>query len=316
MYDISFPNLGLYLKNIPDGFTIFGMEVKLYGIVIAFGFLLAYWIATRDAKRTGQDPELYLDYLLCMIVPAILCARIYYIVFSWDYYFVPGAGIGETILRLINIREGGLAIYGGIIGGAIVCVLFARKRKVSVLTMTDTILLGVPLAQAIGRLGNFFNREAFGDYTNSLLAMAIPLEYYEKKGTLFAFRFEGIITAEMMTNVVDGCIRVHPTFLYEALWNIALFAFLMFWRKRKKFDGEILALYLGGYGLGRFWIEGLRTDPLLIGQTNLRVSQLLAICLVAASVVFYLLRLRQYRRQSVETGGETQDIVEQESSDN
>ena len=119
-----------------------------------------------------------------------------------------------------------------------------------------------------------------------------------------------------MTNVVYGCIRVHTTFLYEALWNIALFAFLMFWRKRKKFDGEILALYLGGYGLGRFWIEGLRTDPLLIGQTNLRVSQLLAICLVAASVVFYLLRLRQYRRQSVETGGETQDVVEQESSDN
>lgn len=316
MYDISFPNIGLYLKNVPDGITVFGIEIKLYGIVIAFGFLLAYWIATREAKRTGQDSELYLDYLLCMIIPAIVCARIYYILFNWNYYFEPGAGFWKTVLRLINIREGGLAIYGGIIGGAIVCLLFARRRKVSVLTMTDTILLGVPLAQAIGRLGNFFNREAFGTYTDSLLAMAIPLEYYEKKGTLFAFQLEGVITPEMMSNVVDGCIRVHPTFLYEAIWNIALFLLLLLWRKRKRFSGEILALYLGGYGLGRFWIEGLRTDPLLIGNTNLRISQLLAAVLVVASVVFYLLRLRQYNRQSVETGGETQDIVEKEASDN
>lgn len=316
MYDISFPNIGLYLKNIPDGFTIFGMEIKIYGIVIAFGFLLAYWIATKDAKRTGQDPELYLDYLLCMIVPVILCARSYYIVFSWKDYFIPGSTFGETLLRLINIREGGLAIYGGIIGGAIVCLIFARKRKVSALMMMDTILLGVPLAQAIGRLGNFFNREAFGSYTDSLLAMAIPLEYYEKKGTLFGFQYEGVISGEMMEHVVNGCIRVHPTFLYEALWNIALFTVLMLWRKHKKFDGEILALYLGGYGLGRFWIEGLRTDSLMIGNTNLRVSQLLAVGLVVASVVFYVVRLQQYRKRPVESGGETQDIVEEKRQDN
>lgn len=316
MYDISFPNIGVYLENIPDSFSVFGLEIKLYGVVIAFGFLLAYLIASKDAKRTGQDPELYLDYLLVMIIPVILCARIYYIIFSWNNYFIPDATFGETLFRLINVREGGLALYGGIIGGALVCLIFSKIRKVSALMMTDSILLGVPLAQAIGRLGNFFNRECFGGYTDSLLAMAIPLKYYERKGTLSGFQWAGVITDEMMANIVDGCIRVHPTFLYEALWNIALFVFLMVWRKRKKFNGEILFLYLGGYGLGRFWIEGLRTDSLMIGNTNLRVSQLLAIGLVAVSIVFYLLLLHRYRQQPVEESGETQDIVEDKKENN
>lgn len=301
MNDISFPNIGLYFKNIPDGFTIFGVEIKLYGVVIAVGFLLAYLIANQEAKRTGQDPELYLDYLLILIFPAIIAARIYYVIFAWDYYFLPGAGFWETFLRIINLRQGGLAIYGGLIGGVLVCLIFAKKRKVSFLTMMDTIALGVPLAQMLGRWGNFFNREAFGSYTDSLFAMAIPLEYYESNGTLYGLQQAGVITDEMLLHTVNGCIQVHPTFLYEGLWNLILFIFLMFWRKHKKFNGEILTLYLGGYGLGRFWIESLRTDSLMIGGSGIRVSQALALVIVIAAVVFYIIQFRKYKTGSPST---------------
>lgn len=117
MNSISFPNIGLYLNNVPDGFQLFGIEIKLYGVVIAFGAILAFLIASKEAKRTGQDPELYLDYLLVMIIPAVACARLYYVIFSWEYYFLPGASFWETFLRIVNLRQGGLAIYGGLIGG-------------------------------------------------------------------------------------------------------------------------------------------------------------------------------------------------------
>lgn len=298
MYDISFPKIGIYLKNIPDGITIFGIEIKFYGIIIAIAVLLAYMIASKEAKRTGQNPELYLDYVLVGIIPAIVCARLYYVIFSWSYYFAPGDTIGESLLKVINIRQGGLAIYGGLIGGILACWIFARVRKVSFLNMMDTIAIGIPLAQLLGRWGNFFNREAFGTYTDSLLAMAIPLEYYEKKGLLSGLEQAGVITDEMLQNTVNGCIWVQPTFLYESLWNLGLFIFLMIWRKHKKFHGELLAIYVGGYGLGRFWIEGLRTDPLMLGNTGLRVSQVLAICLVVGAVICYVIGYWNWKKKN------------------
>lgn len=299
MYDISFPKLGIYLENIPSGITVFGIEIKFYGLIIAASVLLAYMVASREAKRTGQDPELYLDYVLVGIIPAIICARLYYVIFSWNYYFAPGDTLRESLLKVINIRQGGLAIYGGLIGGVVACLIFAKVRKVSFLNMMDTIALGIPLAQLLGRWGNFFNREAFGTYTDSLLAMAIPLEYYENKGLLSGLEHAGVITEEMLANTVDGCIWVQPTFLYESLWNLALFIFLMIWRKRKKFHGELLAIYVGGYGLGRFWIEGLRTDPLMIGNTNLRVSQVLAVCLVLGAVVGYVIGYQRWKKHNI-----------------
>lgn len=315
MYRISFPNIGLDLNFVPDGFQIFGIPVRLYGVVIAIGFLAALFIVSKEAKRTGQDPELYLDYLLMGVVPAIACARLYYVIFSWDCYFVPGAGIGETLWKIIDIRQGGLAIYGGLIGGILVCYLLARKRKIPFLTMADTIALGVPFAQMLGRWGNFFNREAFGTYTNSLLAMAIPKEYYTENGAWTALCGSGIITEEMQNHMIDGCILVHPTFLYESLWSLALFIFLMIWRKKASFRGEMLALYVAGYGLGRFWIEALRTDPLTIGSTPLRVSQLLAACLVVGAVVFYVIAKKRFcaeKSAKVEKNAETQDMDLQE----
>lgn len=296
MNRIDFPNLGIHFGNVPTGFTIFGFEIKLYAIVIACGFLAAFAVASKEAKRTGQDQEMYLDYLLFMLIPSILGARLYYVLFNLDYYFASGLTFGQAFFRVINLRQGGLAIYGGVIGGVIVCLIFSKVRKISFFTMLDTIMIGVPLAQAMGRLGNFFNREAFGTYTDSLFAMAIPLDFYENSGSLAGLVREGIITEEMLANTVDGAIWVHPTFLYEAVWNLLLFAFLMIWTRKKRFRGENFAIYLFGYGVGRFLIEGLRTDPLMIGNTNLRVSQVLALVLAVGAAIFYIYRNVQYKR--------------------
>lgn len=296
MYDIRFPGLGVILHNLKNGFTIFGIEVKFYGIIIAFGFLAAYIIVSKEAKRTGQDDELYLDYALWLIIPSIIGARLYYIIFSWKDYFQAGKGFKNTFLDVINIRNGGLAIYGGIIAGVIVTIIFARKKKASFPLMADTISMGLLIGQIMGRWGNFFNREAFGEYTDSIFAMCIPVDYFSENASLNGLVSSGVITQKMAENVVtiDGMhwISVHPTFLYESMWNLALLVIIMVYRKYKKFDGELFLMYLWGYGLGRVWIEGLRTDSLMISGLNIRVSQLLAaICVLAASVILVKKRM-------------------------
>ena len=304
MYDIRFPNLGLVLRNLKDGITIFGVEIKFYGIIVTLGFLVAYLICAKEAKRTGQDDELYLDFLLWLILPAIIGARLYYVIFSWNDYFEPGKGVWETFIDVINIRNGGLAIYGGSIAGVIVAIIFAKKKKANLFLMADTISMGLLAGQAIGRWGNFFNREAFGEYTNSLFAMCIPTEYYANKGSLSALVGEGIITENMAGNLVEydamTWISVHPTFLYESLWNIAVLIIILVYRKHKKFDGELALMYLWGYGLGRVWIEGLRSDSLIIPGINMRVSQLLAaLCVITASIVLVKKRM-DYAKSIVE----------------
>lgn len=168
MYEIRFPNLGIVLKNVAQGFSIGGFEVRFYGLIIALGFILGYVIIAKEAKRTNQDPELYLDYMLWLVIPAILGARIYYVLFSLDDYIKEGQSLKDTILGMLNIRGGGLAIYGGVIAGIITLIVFARKKKASIPLMLDTCTMGLLLGQIMGRWGNFFNREAFGGYTDSL----------------------------------------------------------------------------------------------------------------------------------------------------
>lgn len=294
MYDIRFPNLGLVLRNIRDGITIFGVEIKFYGIIIALGFLIAYIVISKEAKRTGQDEELYLDLILWVIVPAIVGARLYYVIFSWSDYFQKGKGFFRTLKDIINIRNGGLAIYGGLIAGIIVMIIFVKKKKLSFPLVADTAVMGVLIGQIMGRWGNFFNREAFGEYTDSLFAMSIPVDYY---GTsINGLVKSGVITSKMAEHVAvyDGMqwVSVHPTFLYESLWNLLLLIFIIMYRKHKKFDGEIFLMYLWGYGLGRVWIEGLRTDSLMLPFGNMRVSQLLAaLCVLVASILIVKKRM-------------------------
>lgn len=296
MLDIKFPGLGLTFHNVRDAIHLFGLEIRIYGIVIAIGFIVGYLFINAEAKRTKQPDELYLDYMLWLIIPAILGARLYYVIFSSSEYFVKGKSIGKTILDIINVRNGGLAIYGGIIAGVIVAIIFCKKKKVKFSLFADTACLGLVVGQAIGRWGNFFNREAFGDYTSSKLAMCIPTEYYINNGSLKYMVNSGIITDKMANNTViyDSmqCISVHPTFLYESFWNILLLIALMLYRKHKKFDGELFLMYVWGYGLGRVWIEGLRADSLMAFGGNIKISQLIAFgCVMLASIILVKKRL-------------------------
>ncbi len=297
MYEIRFPNLGIELENVANGFFIGNFEMRLYGIMVALGYFMGYLMIAKEAKRTKQDVEMYLDFMLWMIIPTILGARIYYVLFSLDEYIREGQSIGQTLLSMINVRNGGLAIYGGIIAGIITLFIFAKKKKVSPALMLDTACMGLLIGQIMGRWGNFFNREAFGGYTDSLLAMAIPVDWFGGKNYLLSTVNSGVITQEMIDNVllIEGkeFIQVHPTFLYESVWNLCVLLIIFLYRRHKKFDGELCAMYIWGYGLGRVWIEGLRTDSLMLFGLNFRTSQLLAaLCVLGASVYMIYKRMQ------------------------
>ena len=269
---ILFPNLGITLPSVGRSVSIFGFEIAYYGIVIAFAMLLGIGLITKVAQKTGQDKDVYVDLSLVTIVCSVIGARIYYVAFSWDDY-------KNDLLQIFHIRGGGLAIYGGVLAGILTVAVFARVKKQSFWKLTDVAVTGLALGQAIGRWGNFFNREAFGGYTDNLLAMALP------KAAVRA----GEITSQMLAHskVIDGVefIQVHPTFLYESLWNIGLLLLLLFVTAKKKFDGQVFLTYLAGYGMGRFFIEGLRTDQLLIPGMQIPVSQALSFVLVLVAVI-------------------------------
>ena len=285
--EINFPNLGIYLDYVGKNISIFGFSIAYYGIVIVTGMMIAIWIAQREAKRTGQNPEQYLDLAMIGIAAGILGARIYYVIFAWDYY-------KDDLLSIFNISQGGLAIYGGIIGACIAVVIYSRKKKQNFSLLMDTASMSIVFGQIMGRWGNFFNREAFGDYTNNLFAMQLPVSAVRANE----------ITQKMWDHVVtvNGVeyIQVHPTFLYESLWNVGVLLFLFWFRKRKKFNGEVFLMYLIGYGLGRIWIEGLRTDQLLLPVVGLPVSQLLSGCLVVGCTILVV-----WKRKKLSSGGET-----------
>ncbi len=277
---IDFPNIGIHLGNVGKSIEVFGMEIAFYGIIIGLGVMAGIAMAALEAKRTGQDPDTYYDLALYAVIFSVIGARLYYVVFSWDQY-------KNDFLSIFNIRQGGLAIYGAVIAAVITVYVFARVKKISFVKLTDTAVLGLVLGQIIGRWGNFFNREAFGEYTDSLLAMRLPLDAVRSSD----------VTELMMKHVetIKGVsyIQVHPTFLYESLWNLGVLFFLLWWRKHKKFEGEIFLMYLLGYGIGRFWIEGLRTDQLLIPWVGLPVSQVLAAVLVVVSAVIIFIVKRK-----------------------
>ena len=269
---IYFPHLGIFLEHVGKSFSVFGFEIAYYGCTMALGILVGYLLAAREAKRTGQNPEDYLDMLLYAVIFALVGARIYYVVFSWDNY-------KNDLLSIFNLRQGGLAIYGGIIGAFLTVYFFTKKRKLSYTKMLDTACVGLVAGQIIGRWGNFFNREAFGDYCDGLFAMQLPVSAVRK----------GEITQKMWDNLqtIGGIdfIQVHPTFLYEGLWNLGVLLFLYWYRDRKKFQGELVLWYLTLYGAGRFWIEALRTDQLLIPGIGFPVSQLLGVVLALAGLL-------------------------------
>ena len=281
---IRFPNLNLVLEHVGSSVNIGGFSIKFYGMVIALGFLVGLYVTMQEAKRTGQNPEDYLDYMIWMIIPAIIGARLYYVLFSWKDY-------KDNFWSIFAIRQGGLAIYGGVIAGVLVLVCFSKLKEKSFFVMADTIVMGLLIGQIMGRWGNFFNREAFGGYSNGLLAMQIPVAD------------ASYTTQELLDKVVTisgiDYIQVQPTFLYEGLWNLAVLIVIFLWRKKKVFDGELLCLYMIGYGSGRFWIESLRTDQLLIGSTQIPVSQVLAGILFLTGLIVLLIKRKEKRRSGL-----------------
>lgn len=284
---ITFPNLGIEINPSPVAFTVFGKDIYWYGIIIAAGFLLAVFYMLARAKDFGITQDDVLDMILWTVPIGVICARLYYCIFYWELY-------ADDPISILYIWEGGLAIYGGIIGACIAVVIYSRKKKQNFGLLMDTASMSIVFGQIMGRWGNFFNREAFGDYTNNLFAMQLPVSAVRANE----------ITQKMWDHVVtvNGVeyIQVHPTFLYESLWNVGVLLFLFWFRKRKKFNGEVFLMYLIGYGIGRIWVEGLRTDQLLLPVVGLPVSQLLSGCLVVGCTILVV-----WKRKKLSSGGET-----------
>ena len=254
--EISFPALGIALDP-PRSIALGPLSIHFYGMIIAFGLILAVVYATRRSKQFGIKEDDVLDGVLYVTPFAVLCARAYYCIFSWEHY-------ADDPIRLLYIWEGGLAIYGGVLGAAIGVTVLCRVKRIKLPAMLDLVSLGFLIGQSIGRWGNFFNREAFGAETDTFLRMGLMN------------RYTGDVTC------------YHPTFFYESLWNAIGFLLLHQLSKKRQYDGQIALGYAAWYGLGRAFIEGLRTDSLYWGP--FRVSQLLAAvsCFAAVSVLLWL----------------------------
>jgi len=262
---ISFPFLWDIHLNPPASFTVLGRTIYFYGIIIALGFILGTIYCARRAPRFGFVEDDVYDSLIALIPCSLIGARIYFVAFQWSYF-------SEHPAEIIEIWNGGIAIYGGIIAGVITLYVVARVKKKSPLALMDLIIFGLLIGQMIGRWGNFMNREAFGSQTDIFCRMGLTAP--------------------------DGTtIYVHPTFLYESLWNLIGFTLLSRWAKKpgnRRYDGQCMLLYLLWYGCGRSWIELLRTDSLYIGSTGIRVSSLLSVIVATVSLCILLINKKKF----------------------
>lgn len=272
--NIYFPylNKGFYIESV--AFHLFGISVYWYGIIMATAILSGTLLVDYIGKKEGLTADLFNDYVLYALPFALIGARLYFVVFHWKYYFL-------NWREIINIRQGGIAIYGAVIASVIVALYYTKKRKVSFLHFADIAVLGLVLGQAIGRWGNFVNKEAYGRGTRCLFAMALAKN--EAKGPFTQNVLEYQVTFPQFGNQIY--LLVHPTFLYESCWNLGLLLLLLGYRKYRKCRGELFFIYLIGYGVGRFWIEGLRTDQLLLWGTSIPVSQIVAIGSIILGII-------------------------------
>ena len=262
---ISFPMLGDWSIDPPYSFNLFGLEIYFYGVIIALGFILAALYCAKRAKEFGLSSDELYELVIWLIPTCIIGARLYYVLFKLDYFIA-------NPNKIFALRDGGLAIYGGIIAGIIVGIIWCRAKKIRVFAVADLTAFGLLIGQSVGRWGNFINREAFGAQTEIFCRMGLTVPGFE---TLY----------------------VHPTFLYESLWNFFGLIVLHIWSKKgkRKYDGQVFWLYILWYGLGRAWIEGLRSDSLYIGSTDIRVSQLLAIVSAVVSLAILIINARKQR---------------------
>ena len=242
-------------------FTIFGIDVMWYGILMATGMILGTLLAIKEAKRVGISEDDVLNLAICAIPCGVLGARLYYVIFNWSFY-------SQNPSQILNFRGGGMAIHGALIGGILAGFIYTKIKKINFLKMADIALIGMPLAQAIGRWGNYINGEAHGGPTD------LPW---------------GIM--------VDG-VKVHPTFLYESIWDLGIFIFLWIFRNKKEYEGQIAIFYIILYSLGRFFIEGLRTDSLMIGP--FRMAQVISLVGVIGGIIAHIYLLKKNNNKKEE----------------
>ena len=292
--DISFPNLGISFRNVPTYFigndpdasliyfSGFPINIYMYAVSIVIAITLAALLGFWSAKVSGQKVEDYVDLLAVGVVLAFIGLRVYYVIFNWERF----SGQGFLNIFVLGIREGGLAIYGGIIGAAVAAAIMGARKNIPFSVMADTGAPSMLLGQAIGRWGNFFNREAFGGYTDGLMAMQIRYDQ--------AMRVTQELRDTAVVYVNDvRYLQVHPTFFYESFLNFMFMIALLIYRPRKRFDGEIVLLYFLGYGIIRFVVEGMRTDQMMLGGTGLPLNQVTAVLFSVVSLTLLIIGYRQ-----------------------
>ena len=281
-HEIQFPNLGWKFNIDPTAFSIGKIDIQWYGIIITFGLILAIVYCLPKMKRFGLDSDRAIDAVIGGVLGGIIGARIYYVAMRWDEY-------KGNWKEIINTRNGGLAIYGGLIGAILIGLIICKVRKVKMLPMLDIAVIGFLIGQGVGRWGNFFNQEAFGTNTNSLFGMT--------GGTIQrtindSMQIGGDLYQSGVVMAWDE--PVHPCFLYESVWCLLGFVVLAFWSKRRKYDGQLFLMYLTWYGAERFVVEGLRTDSLMLG--NIRISQALSAVIFVTSIILQIVFFLKLKR--------------------
>jgi len=282
--DIIFPELGIEIAHLNRvAFSIFGYDIYWYGIFICIGAMIGVFLCTKEAERTGQNKDVYWDSVFWILIIGIVGARCYYLIFH-----------DGSLKEFFAIRDGGLAIYGGVIAGAVTAVIYAYVKKIYIPKFTDTIVMSVLCGQILGRWGNFFNREAFGKATDSLFSMCYKVS--QVSGAELVGNIVKYNNAEYPVVKIDNVnyMQVHPTFLYESVWNLCLLIIMLCFRKHKRFEGELTFFYFTGYGVGRFLIESLRTDQLLVGK--IPVSMIVAGVSVVVTVAVEMVMINKMKK--------------------
>ena len=304
---VRFPNLHLVLEYLPRSFCVFGMEFTLYGVLIAAGALLGLIFVILEVKRSNQDQNKYLCMIIISMVAAVAGSRLCYVVFSREIY-------RPALMEIFHMRDGGYMFYGGLFTGMLASWIFCHFAHLSFWQAADTVCPGILLGQAVGRWGNFFNRESFGEYTDSLLAMQIPVSMV-RSGEVSRIMRDNMITIGGVSYI-----QVHPVFFYESIWCLLLLFILLNLLRKKKFHGEIFMLYLSGYGLGRFFFEWLRTDKMFIPGTRIDISLVISASLVLIFVPAVIIQrimtvkravLWKNRRERDEQREQSEQIVTQ-----
>lgn len=285
---VRFPNLGLEFEYVPVSVRVFGFEITFFGILLAVGMLLGMVFVVLEAKRKKQDANLHLGMMISGLAGGFIGARFFYVLLCWSVY-------KTDIMKVFDTRNGGMVFYGGLLGGVLATAIFCRIKKAAFMEMADVAVKGLLIGQIIGRWGNFFNRESFGEYTSNVLTMQLPLSNV-RAGEVTPWMRENLVTIDNVSYI-----QATPLFLYESIWCLLLLLLLFVWNRRKLFAGEIFMRYLAGYGFGRFFIEWIRTDKMFLPGTDIAVNQAISAGLfLLFTVVVIVKRIMAKKRAALE----------------